>query len=465
MRDHFPALPASRLVRFSSVCAIAASAIIAACGGDEGEPSTSAPRPLSAVAERIRDDGLATLQSRVLVEFPEKVTLALDGAELIEAVSIQTVGSGQFRPDDVLVRSVTVSRADATQMIIETSELVSDGAELRIHRSALAAGAEGSVAIKVDADLSPFEVPYASLPLIPSDPTLFTGGSRAPLLTTDRDRETMRSQLAEHLDERGSDADVRGRALAAFDAMPADIVTSPKLAASLASLVGTFAEPALNNLFSADNCTGQPVARVAFEPPPDAPALVARVTFTDSGARVISVNPDLEGEVFQLLAPVLAHEAIHCDLEDSLAEEIAATAFDAFLYLHFLAAEPWLATEPTVLARNYNNDALAMINSGSALPESVGLFESPGAFPVLQGSDATYGSFAEYVVAAYAEVDTVLSPTEDLAIAYTANLAAIHDAQPQDPFNLDYLDLLLGLTIPLPVFYAAIDALALEFEP
>lgn len=463
MRVPHPAFHAPTLARLATVCAIATATFIAACGGDS-EPADVA-RPLTATAERIREDGLATLESRITVEFPEVVTLALDGAALIEAVTVRSVGSGEFRPEDILVRSVTVSREDPQILLIETSALVGAGAELRIHRSALASGGEGSVSIKVTADLSPFDVPYASFPLVPADPTLFTGGSRAPLLTTDRDRETMREQLEDHLTARGSDDDVSARALAAFDAMPPEVVTSPKLAAALSALVGTFAEPALDNLLTDQNCTGEPVARIAFEPPPDAPDLVARVTFTDTGARVISVNPDLEGEVFQLLVPVLAHEALHCDEEDSLVEEIAATGFDAFLYLHLLAAEPWLAIEPTTLGRNYNSDALAMINSGSALPESVGLFESPGGFTVLQGSDALFLSFAEYVAAAYAQITEVYSPTEGLAVAYAANLAAIHGTEPLDPFNLDYLDLLLGLTIPTPVFYAAIDALLLEFNP
>jgi hypothetical protein len=192
---------------------------------------------------------------------------------------------------------------------------------------------------------------------------------------------------------------------------------------------------------------------------------VARVTHTDTGARIISLNPRLEGEVFQLLAPILAHEAIHCDEEDSLAEEVVATAFDAFLYLHYVAAEPSLAQEPTQLAHNYNSDALAMLNSGSVVPETVGILASPGNFTVLQGSDAPYRSFAEYVVAAYGDLPAPVSPSEELALAYAANLAAIHDAEPRDPFDLDYLDALLGLTLPVPAMASATGALGLDFIP
>lgn len=458
-----PAGGAPRRTLALAVCGIAAL-ILASCGGDDAE-SASAQRPLSATAERIREDGFATLSSRIAVEFDGELHLALDGRELIEAVSLRSAaGPGPFRPANILVRSVAVSKADGRTLIVETPDLVGNGAELRIRREALAKGGEGSVAVRVTADLSPTEVPFASLPLVPTNPDLFSTGATAVVTPSDRDNAAMRKALAEHLDVRGSAGETSTRALKAYDETPAS-VTSPKLAAALAALVGTFAEDALADLFTSSNCTGQPVARIAFETPPGSPALAARVTYTDSGARIISVNPAFEGEAFQLLAPILAHESIHCDRADSLTEEVAATAFDAFLFMHFLAAEPELAASSSRLARNYAIDALALLNSGLVVPETVGVLPSPGDFPVLQGSDAPYRSFAQYVVAAYNEITDVGSPTEPLAVAYAGALAGIVGAQPQDPFDLEYLDALLGLTLPLEVRDVAVDALGLAFTP
>src|SRR6185436_1602538 len=125
----------------------------------------------------------------------------------------------------------------------------------------------------------------------------------------------------------------------------------------------------------------------------------------------------------ELLMPVLAHEAIHCDATDGLAEEVAATAFDTFLYLHLLAAEPDLAGAGTKVGRELNVDAIAMINSGRRLPESIGLLPSVGVTRVLPETNSPAGSFAELVVQSYPTITTTTSAPEPLAQTYVANIA------------------------------------------
>lgn len=100
----------------------------------------------------------------------------------------------------------------------------------------------------------------------------------------DRDPEAMRAVLAEMLDRRGSDERTKKAALARYDSIPAAIIPAPKIRAALAGLTGTFAEPAIDALLTTSNCSGKPVAQVLFQPPPNAPDLIARVTFTKGGS-------------------------------------------------------------------------------------------------------------------------------------------------------------------------------------
>ncbi len=451
-----------RRAAITAVLAVVMAALVA-CGGESAPPTV--PRPIAAEAERQRaDDGAATLQSTVRLEFGEEIALALEGDELHEAIRIQTPGSHEA-PRRVEVLSAGIDGDDPAVLVVETGELVPEGSEVRIHRSALTEGGEGTVATQVASDLTELQVALASRPLAPTRPELFAISEVAPVTAEDHDEEAIRSQLVEHLESRGTTGAPFERALEYFDTMPADIVQAPKLRAALAGLAGTFAEPAIADLLTEDNCTGLPAARIAFQEPPDFPNLLARVTYTETGARVISVHPRLEGEPFQLLMPILLHEAIHCDQISEVDEEIAATAFDTYFYIFLLAVEPWLAYEGTTLSHNFNVDALAMLNSGRMVPESVGVLPSPGRQPVFVGTEMEYRSFAEYIQAAYAQLGPGPSPPEPLAQDYVENLASLLDLPVRDAFNLEYLDGLLGWTMEPEVMMAAIAALGLEPAP
>jgi hypothetical protein len=209
------------------------------------------------------------------------------------------------------------------------------------------------------------------------------------------------------------------------------------------------------------NCTGQAAALIAFQEPPDAPGLLARVTYDDAGRRIVSINPSVAGERIEHLMPLLAHEAIHCDREDGLVEEIAATAFDSFLYLQLLAVQPELAIAGTPLCQNMNIDAIALINSGRRLPESIGVLQSAGVRQAFPGTDSEAVAFADYVAAAYSTIDEVESPPEALAEAYAAILAGAYGMAPGSAFDLAYLDELLGRAMDIRVLAAVIGALRL----
>jgi hypothetical protein len=176
---------------------------------------------------------------------------------------------------------------------------------------------------------------------------------------------------------------------------------------------------------------------------------------------VISLNPFAEGERIEHLMPILAHEAVHCDGLDGRAEELAATAFDGLLYLNLVAAEPGLARAKTRVARELNIDAVALINSGGRLPESIGVLPSPGVSQILPGTNTTHGSFAEFIVAAYPQIDLATSPTEELAQGYADILAQAAGMERGDPFSIRYLDELLGRAIRPAVLVGAIQAFGL----
>lgn len=433
------------------------------CGSD-ATGKDDVPRPTSATAERQRDaDGAALLRSTIRITFPGEVALSGDAGDLLDHVRVQTPGGTQGLPAEELpIRSLRIDRQDPSVLVVETDGLVPGDSEVRIRREVLARGAEGSVATRVASDLTGLEVLLASYAMTPANAELYGQPVVAPVTAQDGDAAGMREALEEHLRQRGSNEETTARAVGAFDSVPTDIVPSPKLRAALASLTGTFAEPAIDHLLTGENCTGQPSERIAFQEPPEFPGILARVTYSEAGARIVSVNPDLEGELLQLLAPILLHEAIHCDREGAADEEVAATAFDTYYYLLVVASEPWVAREGTLLTRNYNVDALAMINSGRMVPESVGVLPSPGVSEVFPGLELEHGSFAEYIAAAYGQLAPVVSPDEALAQRYVANLAATLDLPVRSAYNLEYLDGLLGWTMDTAAFLAAIAALELE---
>ncbi|MBA4179565.1 MAG: hypothetical protein C0506_03160 [Anaerolinea sp.] len=428
-------------------------------GGDPGQ----VPEIASARAERDVVDGEAKLSSTIEVRFDRTVDLARSNVPLASHFEVDVPPPGGGAARRVLVRSADVSTENGRVIILKVDQVIPLGAMLRIAEKAFRQGATGEIAIAIESEFTPTLALLAGQAMRLGNPGLLDSPKVAEVKDSDRDPAAMREALGQALDRRGADAGTRKRALERYDSIPSSIAPSPKVRAAFAGLTGTFAEPAIDAVFTASNCTGKRAARVVFQPPPDAPELIARVTFTRGGERVISINPVAEGERIEHLMPILAHEAVHCDDEDGLGEEVAATAFDAFLYLQLVAADPELALAGTTLARELNIDAIAMLNSGRRYPESVGVLPSAGVSRVLPDTTVRFASFAELVAAAYPAVDTRQSPPEPLADAYVSNLLVSSDMGPGSAFNLRYLDELLARAISPAVLAGAIKALALQF--
>lgn len=433
---------------------------MAACGG---EPQGDVPAIKSARAERDVADGSAKLTSTVQVQFDRSVALAPSKVPLASHFEFSVPEAFQGRPPKrVLVAQASRSQGNARLIELHVDALLPQGSVLKVARKAFKEGEEGDLSVAVESDMTPSTALLASTALGVTRPDLLTAQEPPPLTAADRDPQAMRQALETHLQKRGADPNVRKAAMGRFESIPAEIVPSAKMRAALAGLTGTFAEPAIDYLLTAENCTGKPAALIAFQPPPGRPTLVARATLNRDGRRVISLNPTTEGERLEHIMPLLVHEAIHCDNDDGRFEEVAATAFDTFFYLNLVASDPELVNAKTPLARELNVDAIAMINSGRRLPELVGILKSPGVARAVPNSTSPAASFSDLVVAAYPQVEQNDSAEEPLAKKYVDRLTEAAGMKPGAAFNLRYLDELLGRAIDPAVLVAAIGAFGLS---
>lgn len=436
-------------------------ALAGACGSESG--GGPPPKVAEARAERDVVDGAAKLSTTVTVRFDRAFTLAESEVPLSSQFELELADPA--RGADA-TRRVFVSKAEArpeTRVItLAVDSLVPDGARLKVANKAFQSGAEGEMVVDVTSDLSLASLVLATTALMPGSPGLFDEPVNPEVRAEDHDPQVQRAALQAHFEKRGAGATTTQTGLTRYDTIPAATIPSPKVRAALAALTGTFAEPAIDALLTDRNCTGKPVAQIVIQPPPEFPKLLARVTFTADNQRVLSLNPMLEGDRIEHLMPFLAHEAIHCDTRDTRTEEVVATAFDTFLYLQLVAADPSIAAMHSPAGRELNLDAVAMINSGRRYPESVGLLPSVGLTRALPNTNAAFGSFAELVTAAYPSVDSGQPTPEAVADAYVAKLAAGAGMQPQSAFNVKYIDELLGRAMDPRVFAADIVALGLE---
>ena len=447
---------------YAGPVAVIFTVILAACGGSSEQV---APRISSAQATRdFEAEGAPGLTSTVRVRFNVAVDPPGSELPLTSYFELRVSDPLEEAPEErVFVQAAEVVDGNTRTVDLHIASLIPDGAEVRVARSLFKKGDTGEITASVESDLTPFQSLLASGPLLLSDVSIIDPGEFREPASNDDDAAAARADLVRHLDTRGTVNEARDLALARFDSMPADVIPSPRLRAALAGLTGTFADPAVENLLTGNNCTGRPIALMAFQDPPDLPDLFARVTHEEDGDRVISISPRLAGEPIELLMPIIAHEAVHCDEEGSIVEEITATAFDTLLYLQLLTAVPEIARWGSPLSKELNVDAIAMINSGRSLPESLGILPSPGTQQIVPGSSSPVASFAELIANAYAgNPDT--SPSEPLAVAYAGILASFVGYEGNDPFDLVYLDSLLARVLSPDVLVAAIVVLGLQPE-
>ncbi len=433
-----------------------------ACGGSE--PVAPPPRILEATSERVVIDGAATLTSVVTIRFNRPVTLSGDAnpRRARATIELRNADGLDFDVPSVTVVNIEESSSSSRLLVVTTKGLVPDGALIRIEADTLIDGGDEVHEFVIESDLSSIAAILGSTAVAFFVPAIFDPPAPALPTTADRDNEVIRAQLQQHLALRlALGSEVTQAVLETYDSIPRDIVPHPKVRAALAALVGTFAQPAVTSLLTSANCTGAPAAIIDFRVPPGSPTLLAQMSHDAAGRRVISLNPITETDRFEHLMPLLAHEAIHCDRSNSLAEEIAATAFDTYLYMVLVALDPSLADQNTPLARNLKIDALALTNSGRLVPESVGVLQSVGVELAIPDGSSTARSFAEHVANAYDNLNFESEATERTAGEYAALLLELTDLASGSAFDLEYLDALLGKALPETVMFEAIIALGL----
>ena len=423
--------------------------LIVACSGGGGDSGDTTVRPIEAIAERIVIDDLPLTRSTVRVRFNGPVepvsmralTTAFSLTQLEDsALAGQPLG-------EMPIEGVELSQTSSRIVTLTVANVIVSGSRLHVANSAFKEGATGESVILITSRFSETGVILAAGALRFGD--LRFVEERPPEVPTaaDRDSSLVRTALEEHLAARGASEPVRIAALALYDNMPETIVPAPKARAALAAMRGTFVDASVDSFLTSSNCTGLPTALIDFQEPPGDANLAARVTFTEDGRRVVSLRPDLEAAPFELLMTLLAHEAVHCDRFDGPEEEIVAAAFDVFLYIHLLLSRPDLALDSSPLARNLNVEAVAMLNSGRALPESLGILPSPHGREVLPGSGTAFASFAELIASSYAGDLNSTSPVEPVAQSYVDAIAMAAGLPFGTAFDLEYIDSLLAQSV------------------
>lgn len=446
-------------VRGAILGVVALAVVAGACGGS-GTESSQPAEVVRAVAVRQVENGAALQETVIEVELSEPLEVVTRDAPVSSYFVIE-VPSATVLDGTETIRARS-ARVEGDMVFVTVDRPVAMGGTLFIGGGFFGDSALEEVEVDVSSTLTAFEAALASVALQPTSEQVVTAGPAPEVIDADRDPEVMKQLLLDHLRLRGSPGGILARAEQAYDSIPPEIVPSPKLRAAIAGLTGSFAEPAIETMFGTRNCRGRPIERMAFEEIPDFPTLLARVIFDENGDRTILVRPDLEGERFEHLMPLMAHEAIHCDMFGNAEEEVAAAAFDTLLYAQLLTADPSLALEGTPLTRALNLDVIAMINSGRRYPESLGILPSDGIAQVLPGSNATARSFAEQVANSYGLPSVEDPPPEVLAQVYAAILAETAGMPEGDAFDLVYLDELIGASFDAQGMALLIAALTLQ---
>jgi hypothetical protein len=436
---------------------------LAACGGGGSTPEPQ-PEVVRASAVRQVVDGAALQQTVIEITFERPLEAVTRDAPVSTFFDVEVPSATALDGNETL--HPVSARIDGDQVFLTMARPIPTGTVVFV-----AGGFFGTDGVDAEADvastMTTFNAALASTALAPTDTAIVPDGAEPPAPgPDDANPAAMKELMLEHMRRRGSTEDTLARAALNFDSIDPAVVPSPRLRAALAGLTGSFAEPAIEDLLTTDNCTGLAANRIDFGEIPDGESLVARVIYAEDGSRMVLFQPTLAGERIELLMPLLAHEAIHCDQADPVEEEIAATAFDTFLYLQLLTVDPSIAMTGTPLTRLFNLDAIAMVNSGRRYPESIGILPSDGIAGVFPGSNSQAGSFAEVVANAYPTLGSdPEAEAEPLAQTYAELVRFLTDEGPGDVFDLVWLDALLGAAFDSQSMAAVLVALTLGPPP
>jgi len=238
-------------------------------------------------------------------------------------------------------------------------------------------------------------------PLAPTDRNLFVPviypdtPPMAPMPGPEPSLTQVRDALDSYLAaEFPGDAAAQDAAKAVFnDAAAESKIPSPSLRAALASLTGTFAEPAIDHILYAVTDQGHAkVTTVKFVPPNQTPDPVRAVAgvygagTADPQQLEIRFNNRNQGESPFLFTHIMAHEPLHSDLQVANYEEVVNEALDNLLYVDQVSRHADLARGGSELARRSNSNGLARLNSGPG--SRLGLYATNRGTPIFPGGSS-----------------------------------------------------------------------------
>jgi len=177
---------------------------------------------------------------------------------------------------------------------LTVDRILYEGAVISIDKKTFDVKATGTLTAEVDTDLNATLALLASTALAPTNPALFDAAKQAEVKAEDRDPAAMRATLDAVLAKRGLPPPTRnGRWHATTRSQQMSYFA--EAAGRARGTQRTFAEPAIDYLLTAGNCSNQVAAKIAFQDPPNGAKLLANSTRDRSGRRVISVSPGSRG--------------------------------------------------------------------------------------------------------------------------------------------------------------------------
>ena len=336
-----------------------------------------------------------TPDNKALVTLPFDVPLSLLDASKISlsGYAIDPVSS-TLKALDIPILSVALDPLNFRQLSLTTGVLVPQGASLYLGAGALAENNQPlpALAALLPQGISTEAFTLANRPFVPTDLNLFTPdafpsldfGPLAPVVPVDE--VALQQQLGTFLDKRVNLGLITATQKAdALNLYAADstkaIIPDATLRAALLSLTGTVGDGAINAVLTSNNRSGRPLSSVSF----DSTIVTGGVASANADGTVrIRINSGLQGEAFEELGSLLAHEALHeapfiVDgvLNNGLQQEVINVSVQTVVTAQLRLLEPSSADQNTPWTRSSNDLLLALLNSGNRAFPSIGLTSAP----------------------------------------------------------------------------------------
>lgn len=303
----------------------------------------------------------------------------------------------------VPVKSLRVDPANNRQLSIEIEGLIADGAAIDLPDGAIKTDKGqnvGAITVKVKTGVSPFMVALAGVVWEPQDKAMFQFEGLKPAKQP-RDEKSVRKELETRLRVRpGMDDEQVAKILEKFDSAAAkQKVPDHRLRGGLMLLHGTSAEYAVEYILTGINRRGVPFEPIQIENLKRYGAFAAVFYDHFGGKLYMAFDTDMAQDTLDMIAVVLAHEAMHSSLGGgSATEEVLAMASDTRVYEELLLFDPSIAQTPSELARSANQLLLVMRNSGRFSFPMAGILPRPGVEDASRGmSKEPVRSFKDFL--------------------------------------------------------------------